>query len=183
MADAEPCVPIPTPQFFGLDIDEVNRENADATTVAYRSACVFAKKIVEKRRRIKSCFERVISPSPPPPPPAGGVESAQYAIEQEENRRVNGESTIYAQGAPDEAQMLADEIRGGVAETRAVIAQLGDANPVLREFLGQAIGEMESSIVRVSDGSVNARDYYGRRLMQRQNEYAPFMDQVLVDHP
>ena len=57
--DAEPCVPIPTPQFFGLDIDAVNRENADATTVAYRSACVFAKKIVEKRRRIKSCFERV----------------------------------------------------------------------------------------------------------------------------
>ena len=64
-----------------------------------------------------------------------------------------------------------------------MIAQLGDNNPVLREFLGQAIGEMESSIVRVSDGRVDAKDYYGRRLMQRQNEYATYMNEVLVDHP
>lgn len=180
---AENCVPIPTPQFFGVDIDELSREQADGTTVAYRSACVFAKKIVEKRRKIKSCFERVGSPSPPPPPPAGGVESAQYAVEQEENRRVNGDSSIYANGAPDEAQMLADEIRGGVAETRALIAQLGNANPVLRELLSQSINEMESSIVRVSDGSVDPSEYYGRRLMQRQNEYASYMTDVLVEHP
>lgn len=176
-------MPIPTPQFFGVDIDELSREQADGTTVAYRSACVFAKKIVEKRRKIKSCFERVISPSPPPPPPAGGVESAQYAVEQEETRRVNGDSSIYANGAPDEAQMLADEIRGGVSETRALIAQLGNANPVLRELLSQSINEMESSIVRVSDGSVDPSEYYGRRLMQRQNEYAKYMNDVLVDHP
>ena len=138
---------------------------------------------MEKRRRIKSCFERVISPSPPPPPPAGDVESAQWAIEQEETRRINGDDGIYSEAAPDEGQFYIDEVRGSIAETRAIIGTLGDNNPILREFLGQAIGEMESSIIRVSDGSVKPQDYYGRRLMQRKTEYAQYMNDVLVDHP
>ena len=52
-------MPIPTPNFFGVDIAEIHRENAADATVEYRSACVFAKRIVEKRRKIKSCFEKV----------------------------------------------------------------------------------------------------------------------------
>ena len=59
LADAENCVPIPTPQYFGIDLDEFNRENADGAVVEYRSACVFVKRIAEKRRRIKGCFEKV----------------------------------------------------------------------------------------------------------------------------
>ena len=181
--DAENCFPVPTPQFFGVDLEEFQRENADATIVEYRSACVFVKRIVEKRRRIKSCFERVISPSPPPPPPTGGVESAQWAIEQEENRRINGDDAVYSAGSPDEGTMYVNEVKDGISETQAIISQLGNSNPILREFLGQAIGEMESSVIRVSDGTVKASDYYGRRLMQRQFDYTPYMSDALVDHP
>lgn len=176
-------MPIPTPQYFGIDLDEFNRENADGSVVEYRSACVFVKRIAEKRRRIKGCFEKVISPSPPPPPPADGLESAQWAVEQEENRRINGDDAIYSEGSKDEGQLYVDEVKGSISETRAIIDQLGNNNPILREFLGQAIGEMESSIVRVSDGTVKASDYYGRRLMQRQFEYSAYMSDVLVDHP
>lgn len=181
--DAENCFPVPTPQFFGVDLEEFQRENADAAIVEYRSACVFVKRIVEKRRRIKSCFERVISPSPPPPPPTGGVESAQWAIEQEENRRINGDDAVYSAGSPDEGTMYVNEVKDGISETQAIISQLGNSNPILREFLGQAIGEMESSVIRVSDGTVKPSDYYGRRLMQRQFDYTPYMSDAIVDHP
>ena len=169
--------------FFGVDIAEIHRENAADAPVEYRSACVFAKRIVEKRRKIKSCFERVISPSPPPPPPAGGVESAQWAIENEETRRVNGDDGTYGSKPPDEASMFADEVRGSIDETNAIVQQLGESNPILRGFLVNAMEEMRQSIVRVSDGTTKASDYYGRRLMQRQFDYPTYMNEILIDHP
>ena len=180
---AEPCVPIPTPEFFGIDLEDIHRENAQGTTVGYRAACVFAKRIVEKRRRVKSCFSSVINPSPPPPPPAGGIASAQAAVELEEDRRINGEDSVYSEEPPDGAQQLANELRVSVDETEALIQRLGDNQPVLREFLTQAIGEMQNSITRVSDGSTKASDYYGRRLMQRDLDYDSHMDHAIVDHP
>ena len=187
--DAEPCVPIPTASAFGIDDEAIHRENAGATHVEYRSACLFARRIVDKRKRVKACFEGVISPSPPPPPTStSGVESAQWALDLEEQRRVNGESAPYT-GAPlNPAEFYADEVQGGIAQTNALIASLGDNNPVLRELLRNSIDEMKSSISRVSSGTVNAEDYFGRRLegrrlMVRKFDYPTMMSDALVDHP
>jgi hypothetical protein len=79
--------------------------------------------------------------------------------------------------------MYVDEVKGSISETRSIIDQLGNSNPILRDILGQAIGEMESSVIRVSDGTVKASDYYGRRLMQRRFDYSPYMSDVIVNHP
>ena len=126
---------------------------------------------------------QVISPSPPPPPPAGETESAQWAIGQEEERRVGGEDGVYAESAPTEAEMYADEVRGSIDRTNALINQLGENNPILRGFLIDGMDQMRDSVTRVSSGEVSARDYYGRRLMQRTFDYPSYMSDVLVNHP
>lgn len=173
-------MPVPTASFFGIDIGAENNPNAQ---VEYRSACVFAKRIIEKRRRVKSCFADVISPSPPPPPPADNVKSAQAAMEQEENRRINGESGQYATGYTNEMQFYIDEVQGSIAETNSLLNQIGGSNPVLKSLLFNAIDEMTNSVNRVSTGEIDASSYYGRRLMQRRFDYASSMGDVLVDHP
>ena len=184
LADAEPCIPLPTADFFGIDDEAIHRENAGATVTEYRSACVFLRRIVDKRKRVKACFEGVLSPSPPPPPTTtSDVRSAQWAIDLEEQRRVNGDDAAYGRAPQNEAEFLQQEIEGSIAETRALIDTLGDSNPILRELLSNSIDEMKSTIVRVSDGSTKASDYFGRRLMQRKFEYSRYMGEALVDHP
>ena len=79
--------------------------------------------------------------------------------------------------------MFADEVRGSIDETNAMVQQLGESNPILRGFLVNAMEEMRQSIVRVSDGTTKASDYYGRRLMQRQFDYPTYMNEILIDHP
>ena len=126
---------------------------------------------------------QVISPSPPPPPPAGETESAQWAIGQEEERRVGGEDGQYAEAPPTEAQMYADEVRGSIDRTNAMVLQLGENNPILRGFLIDAMDQMRSSVTRVSSGELDPKLYYGRRLMQRSFDYPSYMSDVLVNHP
>jgi len=182
--DAEDCIPIPTATTFGTDLAGFTRENADASVVEWRSACLWARRAIDKRIRAKSCFSGVISPSPPPPPTsgAGGVEGAQANIEREEDRRVDGDDAQYGGVPVDPATFYADEVKGGIAETTALIQSLGNSNPILRNLLAGAIGEMETSVERVASGAVSAQQYSGRRLMQRRFEYVQLLSDALVDH-
>jgi hypothetical protein len=50
---AEPCVPLPTAEFYGID---TQRENADASYTETRASCVFVKRITEKRIKASSCY-------------------------------------------------------------------------------------------------------------------------------
>ena len=63
-----------------------------------------------------------------------------------------------------------------------MIQSLGNSNPILRNLLAGAIGEMETSVERVASGAVSAQQYYGRRLMQRRFEYVQLLSDALVDH-
>jgi hypothetical protein len=167
--------------FFGID---TTRENLNATHTEYRSACLFVKRLTEKRKRASYCFARTINPLPPPPP-AVILESAQWYADLLEQRRVNG----YADKIPEkneaanEAQHYSNEVTDTIYEANMMIETLGETNPVLKGVLGNAIDEMRSSQMRVANGMVPADIYFGRRLMQRQFDYPDSLDKALVDHP
>ena len=171
---AEPCTPIPTAQFFGVD---ARRENAGATHSEYRSACAFTKRVVDKRIRAKSCFASVLPPSPPPPPPTTAV-SAQQSLDSARERRIRGEARQYAGRPIDDGEEYTREIDATVQHANAMIAQLGEDNPILRSLLGNAVSQMRSSALAaeasaaatptVVDATDASSDSYGRRLMQRQ---------------
>ena len=191
VADAEDCTPIPTSQFFGLD---ARRENADASHSEYRSACAFTKRVTEKRKKAKSCFASVLSPSPPPPPPTNLI-SSQQILGAARDRRIRGEAGVYTTQSLTETDEYTREVDETVATTNAMIAQLGETNPLLRSILGNAVDQMRDSVstAEASDAAqptaqeslldVAAGDTYGRRLMQRKFEYPESMSEALVDHP
>ena len=170
---------MPTAAFFGID---TSRENANATHVEYRSACLFLKRLSEKRKPAKSCFARVISPSPPPPPPLGGLQSAQWYLSLKEQQRINGDTELPSSNeAASEAQHYTNELTDTIYEAQSMIATLGENNPLLKGLLGKGISEMQTA--RASSESVSSDAYYGRRLMQRVYEYPEYLDKALVDHP
>lgn len=177
-----PTGPPPFRSFFGID---TTRENLNATHTEYRSACLFVKRLTEKRKRASYCFARVIHPSPPPPPPVEGLESAQWYADLLEQRRVNGDGDKIPgdNEAANEAQHYSNEVTDTIYEANMMIETLGETNPVLRGVLGNAIDEMRSSQMRVANGMVPAESYFGRRLMQRQFDYPDSLDNALVDHP
>ena len=181
---AEPCTPIPTASFFGLD---TSRENADATHTEYRSACAFTKRITEKRIVTRRCFSGVISPSPPPPPPNELI-SAQKALDATRTRRIDGESDVYSSAPLDETGEYVREVDATVATTNAIISQLGETNPILRSILSGAVQQMRDSSLAAQDSAaaqptITDDGTYGRRLMQRKFEYDPMLSDALVDHP
>ena len=202
LADAEPCTPIPTAEFFGLDD---RRENAEeASHVEYRSACAFTKRITEKRKKAKSCFAGVISPSPPPPPPTELV-SAQQTLDAARTRRIDGEASAYAGRPLTETEEYTRETDETITATNAMISQLGSNNPVLRSIMTNAVNQMRESALAAqdsaaaqstvvaddgADGGADGGDAssslsssYGRRLMQRKFEYPLLLSDALVDHP
>lgn len=187
LTDAEPCTPIPTASFFGLD---ARRENADASHAEYRSACAFTKRITEKRIAARRCFAGVISPSPPPPPPNDLI-SAQQTLDAAHTRQIDGEASPYAPRARTETEEYVREIDTTILAANTMIDQLGHNNPILRSIMSTAVQQMRDSslVAQESDESQPAvtddgpRSAYGRRLMQRKFEYSPLLSDALVDHP
>jgi hypothetical protein len=142
------------------------------------------RRAIDKRRRAHYCFRDILSPSPPPPPTAtSDIASAQANLDLEEERRVNGETADYGGAPKNEAELYAEEVRGTIDETGALIKTLGGTNPILRDLLANAIGEMEQSVQRVSSGAVSASEYFGRRLMIREIEFSTTMKDSFVSHP
>ena len=184
--DSEPCTPIPTASFFGLD---ARRENADASHVEYRSACAFTKRITEKRKKAKSCFAGVISPSPPPPPPNELV-SAQQTLDFTRTRRIDGEASAYSGRPLSETEDYVREVDATIATTNAMISQLGQNNPILRSIMTNAVNQMRDSAFAAQDSIASqptitddGTPTYGRRLMQRKFQYPDMLSDALVDHP
>ena len=182
--DAEPCTPIPTADFFGLDTE---RENADATETEYRSSCVFVKRITEKRKKARDCFSATLSPSPPPPPPSE-EKSAQQALTDARERRIRGEGGAYSAGALGEEDEYVRELDEQISTTNGMISQLGENDPILRNILAGVVRQMETSRIQAQDSAaarqtVVTTETTGRRLMQRMFSYASSMADALIDHP
>jgi hypothetical protein len=183
---AEPCTPLPTPAFFGGGLD-LERENADSTFTEDRAACVFTKRLTEKRKPASNCFASILPPSPPPPPPST-VKSAMDALDANRQRFVRGDKAAYEPGILSENDEYLRELDETAAATQALIGQLGENNPILKRIMNGAVTEMRSAASQAELSSAAAATVtdsgtYGRRLMVRQFDYATSMADALISHP
>ena len=163
--NAETCFPLPTAEFAGTDVASEGNENAPYEE---RATCLFVKRVADERRKAEACFSGVASPSPPPPPPIDGSDRHDQ-LEVLRDRIDLGEDGPYAQPRPtDRAQWEAD-FSAARDRANAMIAQLGEKNPVLKSLLAGAVAE------------INQADFAGRRLMVRE-EYKTMLTEVLSTH-
>ena len=162
--DAEACIPLPRLVDFGLN---TSVDAVEGAPMEERASCLFVRRVAEERRRASACFSRVASPDPPPPPPAFNVTETSGAGSLRAQRARLGDLESYeAPRRTDTAQWAFDK-SGAIDGTRALLNNLGETNPVLRDLLQTAMDEIETSA--------------GRRLMQRK-EYETYMTDVLVKH-
>lgn len=131
-----------------------------------RASCLFVRRIAEERRRASSCFSRVAAPFPPPPPPQVVAEASGAASQRAQRERLGDLENYEVPRKTDSAEWAFDK-SGAIDGTKALIASLGETNPVLKGMLHTAMDEIETAS--------------GRRLMQRI-EYQTQMTDVLVTH-
>ena len=154
-----------------------------------RASCLFVRRIAEERRRASSCFSRVAAPFPcalrhsnphcvhffahykffgsrPPPPPQVVADASGAASQRAQRERLGDLEKYEVPRKTDSAEWSFDK-SGAIDGTKALIASLGETNPVLKGLLATAMDEIEVAS--------------GRRLMQRI-EYQTYMTDVLVTH-
>lgn len=175
---ADPCTPIPTPAFFGIEEESVRRESAANAEVEHRSACLFVRRVTEKRIKARNCFSSVSSPRPPPPPPATTTASIQ-AIEDRVDAIIRGEAGVKDEAPLSDTDQYAEEIRDTITQTELLLAQFGETQPILKGILQDSIDQMRESAVAAEAAQASG----GRRLMQREFDYPATLDEALVDHP
>ena len=61
-ADAEPCLPLPRLADYGLDI---TTDAVDGATTEERASCLYAKRVLDEKRRASACFAHIAYPQPP----------------------------------------------------------------------------------------------------------------------
>ena len=185
-------MPQPTAEFFGIT-DGLQRESNSSAAFEQRAACVYIQRVIDRRLRARQCFASVANPRPPPPPPLDGISSSQTEANYEEGQRVSGYRDIHPAAIPIDQDAYVLEAQAALADTKALIATLGNNNPVLRSFLGTAVSDLESEIVRTQDSAaarptVTASGKYepgsaGRRLLEREVEFPHSISSRMVDHP
>ena len=185
---------MPTAEFFGIEEGLERERNPDTnSTTESRAACVYIKRVVDMRRRARSCFAKLMPPLPPPPPPLNGISSAQTEIDHSETERVAGFRDVHPAAIPVDQDAYVLEANAALADTRALIATLGNNNPILRGFLGTAVSDLETEVARTRESAaarptVTASGNYepstaGRRLLERDMEFPAHMEDALVQHP
>ncbi|MDA9633413.1 hypothetical protein N9S81_00575, partial [bacterium] len=111
----------------------------------------------------------------------------------EETQRVAGYRDVHPAGIPIDQDAYVLEAREALADTKALVATLGNNNPILRSFLGTAVSDLEGEIVRTRDAAaarptITASGKYepssaGRRLLERDVEFPKDVLSAMVDHP
>lgn len=141
-------------------------------------------------RQASHCFSAVSHPSPPPPPPTG-VSSANDAIQFNRDRIYSGDRTydgrLYNAPVSNDDEAAQQRAANALGEVQAQLAQLGEAQPILKSILSGAINELSEAAggtgaVTGTPGYSTAGTGAGRRLMQRI-EYAHTIEKVLSQHP
>ena len=163
--DAEDCIPLPRLADYGLDttIDAVH-----GAVTEERVSCLFARRVLEERRRASSCFSSIAYPYPPPPAPKvtsdAAVQQSLLAL-----RARLGDLEQYVEPRRTDSAQWDVNTAGAVEGTEALIDALGENNPILKGLLNTAMDEIRTA------------GQEGRRLMQRK-EYNTRMTDVLVTH-
>ena len=185
-SDAEPCLPLPLPEQFG---SEQIRAESGAGPTELRAACLFAKRLLDERRKASNCFASVGRPSPPPPPAGLDISSRAGQIFDQREQMARGEDDVAAAPQTPDPELLATEASNAIVEVRELITELGEAQPILRSLLKGAVNELESTIIAGGGGTSDATAGTptvevdnGRRLMVRK-DYSEWMTDWLSDHP
>ena len=133
-----------------------------------RASCLFVRRIAEERRRASSCFSHIAYPYPPPPAPKVVTDaSAEWSLRQQRERL--GDLERYAEPRKTDTAQWAFDSAGALEGTKAMLASLGETNPILQGLLNTATDEITNAAA------------LGRRLMQRP-EYNTRMTDALITH-
>jgi hypothetical protein len=133
-----------------------------------RASCVFARRVLDEKRRARACFAHISAPNPPPPPLTIVRDTTAAASLWRQRERL-GDLEAYEAPRKTDIATWEENTAGAVAGTEALLDALGEENPILQGMLRTAKDEIAMAGV------------LGRRLMQRV-EYATRMEEVLITH-
>ena len=163
--DAEPCLPLPRLADYGLDI---TTDAIDGAQTEERASCLYAKRVLDEKRRASACFAHIAYPHPPPPPVTIAHDTAAAADLRRQRERLGDLEAYEAPRKTDRAQWEEDTATA-LLQTDALIDALGENNPILRDLLGTA----KQEIYAASIGE-------GRRLMQRREYNVRMTDELIT---
>ena len=205
-ADAEQCLPLPRLIDYGLDI---TTDAIDGAQTEERASCLFARRILDEKRRASACFAHIAYPFPPPPPVRIAHDTAGASSLWRQRERLGDLEKYEAPRKTDRAQWEADTATA-LEQTDALIDALGENNPILRDMLSIAKQEIytaatdnaavdeeaaaayaaatsgaEFAPVDGTDGTDGATtgtgsSGYGRRLMQRREYNVRMTDELIT---
>ena len=129
--DAEQCIPLPRLADYGLDM---NTDAVNGAESEERASCVFARRILDEKRRASACFARIAYPYPPPPPERLEKATTDAASLRRQRERLGDLEAYPEPRKTDEAQWAQDS-SNALKGTNALIDGLGENNPILKDLL------------------------------------------------
>lgn len=180
--DAEACLPLPRLTDYGLDI---TTDAVDGAETEERASCLFAKRVLDEKRRASACFAHIAYPNPPPPPVRIAHDTATASSLWRQRERLGDLEAYEAPRKTDRAQWDEDT-SGAIDGTNALIDALGENNPILRDLLETAKQEIyiagTENAVRdpAAAAAYAAATSGGRRLMQRREYNVRMTDELIT---
>ncbi len=129
---------------------------------------MYAKRVLDEKRRASACFAHIAYPYPPPPPETIAHDTAAAASLRRQRERLGDLEAYEAPRKTDRAQWEEDTATA-LEQTDALIDALGENNPILRDLLDTA----KQEIYAASVGE-------GRRLMQRREYNVRMTDELIT---
>ena len=133
-----------------------------------RASCLFARRVLDEKRRASACFAHIAYPYPPPPPVRIAHDTAAASSLWRQRERLGDLEAYEAPRKTDRAQWEEDTATA-LEQTDALIDALGENNPILRDLLGTA----KQEIYAASVGE-------GRRLLQRTEYNVRMTDELIT---
>ena len=164
-SDAEPCLPLPRLADYGLDI---TTDAIDGAQTEERASCLFARRVLDEKRRASACFAHIAYPQPPPPPTRIAQDTLAASSLWRQRERLGDLEAYQEPRKTDRAQWETDTATA-LEQTDAMIDALGENNPILRDMLKTAKQEMYAASVGE-----------GRRLMQRREYNVRMTDELIT---
>lgn len=202
-ADAEQCLPLPRLADYGLDI---KTDSVDGAETEERASCLFAKRVLDEKRRASACFAHIAYPNPPPPPVRIAHDTAGASSLWRQRERLGDLEAYEAPRKTDVAQWEEDTANA-ILGTDALIDALGQNNPILRDLLTAAKQEIyvagtenavpdpaaatayaaatssaatSSASTPSAASTTSSSSYNGRRLMQRIEYNVRMTDELIT---
>ena len=99
-----------------------------------RASCLFARRVLDEKRRASACFARIAYPYPPPPPERLEAATTEAASLRRQRERL-GDLEAYPEPRLTDEKQWAQDSSNALKGTNALIDGLGENNPILRSLL------------------------------------------------